>query len=492
MLVFAQKRFDKDVSHAMLGDEVSKKDMEKLLLRRDVQVAADRQLAMIAAGQQPWVPFADAFAVALKRKEAGLLQVGKYEALVASCTHLDVPGILHYVAERKSSKKTAVKTKPSAAATTQTQLKSEVIAPRQVASIEKPAPAVKKATKRARSDAGHDGQLAAAHAAGTAKKPRTKQPKAKAAAPAPQLEQSSDSDSVHTVSTDGAGTASVQGSRPAQAAPITAAGPVSSAMDEDPVPARNTTGINMTPVRSAVAAPGPPGSAASVAGSVAGAAAAGQGGAGAAKEKRSRSYRKVLSAKTAKAISQAKEQRLYIVGERDVTAHSGTFLVWCKGALSKVAIGKECSCTCPAGAKGDICKHHMFVMLRAFGRREDDVLAWQGGLLSNELAKLFAERPNPLNNGGKTAASKVATAESNAKRCLVVKGDACPVCFLPVVKGGVEPLVWCRAHCGQNVHAECMKQKSEFHASAQCRVEFGNNVTPCPYCAKAWLEAPAK
>lgn len=453
------------------------KDMQKLLLRRDVQVASDRHLAFLASGKNPWVPFADAYAVALKRKAAGLLVDSKFADFVASsaCTSLDVPGILHFVAERKPSKKAKPKTKAAKKAAPEDapafQMRPNLAAIPSVA---------RKAAKRPRDDAKPAGAAAAGAAAPAAKPSAGSKPKKarlvfpdqqllpmpSLAVALPQSSPASDGgDSVQTVSTAGK-----PPSRPAAAAASCIV------PDEDPVSQQVTAPPHTHAPGTAPAVAAPPSPRA----------------APGPKEKRSRSFRKTASAKTTKAIAQAKEQRLYVVGERYCSEAGGTFLVWCKGALSKVIIGTECSCSCPVGVKGDVCKHHMFIMLRALGRREDDVLTWQGGLLQGELRELFTERPRPRSNGGKTAASKVATADSNAKRCLVVKGDTCPVCFLPVVKGGVQPLEWCRAYCGQNVHAECMQQKADFHASAQCRVEYGTNDLPCPYCDKGWMAAPGQ
>ena len=48
-----------------------------------------------------------------------------------------------------------------------------------------------------------------------------------------------------------------------------------------------------------------------------------------------------------------------------------------------------CSCTCPDAAKGNTCKHWLFVVLRVLKLRRDDPRVWQKALLSTELADLL-------------------------------------------------------------------------------------------------------
>ena len=45
-------------------------------------------------------------------------------------------------------------------------------------------------------------------------------------------------------------------------------------------------------------------------------------------------------------------------------------------------------CTCPDHAKGNVCKHILFVMLRALRLAPDDPLVWQRALLKSEARRL--------------------------------------------------------------------------------------------------------
>jgi uncharacterized Zn finger protein len=55
-----------------------------------------------------------------------------------------------------------------------------------------------------------------------------------------------------------------------------------------------------------------------------------------------------------------------------------------------VKLEKRPSCTCPDAAKGNICKHFLFVMLRVLKLPESDPRVWQKALLSTELEELLS------------------------------------------------------------------------------------------------------
>ena len=54
-------------------------------------------------------------------------------------------------------------------------------------------------------------------------------------------------------------------------------------------------------------------------------------------------------------------------------------------AVYKVTVAKHPCCTCPDFAKGNICKHYLFVMLRVLRLRRNDPLVWQKALLKSEV-----------------------------------------------------------------------------------------------------------
>jgi SWIM zinc finger len=50
-----------------------------------------------------------------------------------------------------------------------------------------------------------------------------------------------------------------------------------------------------------------------------------------------------------------------------------------------VTVGQAPSCTCPDAAKGNLCKHILFVMLRVLKLRQNNPLVWQKALLKSEV-----------------------------------------------------------------------------------------------------------
>lgn len=55
------------------------------------------------------------------------------------------------------------------------------------------------------------------------------------------------------------------------------------------------------------------------------------------------------------------------------------------GNVYTVEIGRTPSCTCPDAAKGNICKHRFFVMLRVLKAGEGNPAVWQHALLDSEV-----------------------------------------------------------------------------------------------------------
>jgi hypothetical protein len=69
--------------------------------------------------------------------------------------------------------------------------------------------------------------------------------------------------------------------------------------------------------------------------------------------------------------------------------------------------------------------------------------------------------------------------ESHAGKRKPIDGD-CPICVFEM--SADEDLVWCKAACGQNFHAECFAQWK--------RSRVGQRVT-CVYCRTPWQEDAA-
>ena len=52
-----------------------------------------------------------------------------------------------------------------------------------------------------------------------------------------------------------------------------------------------------------------------------------------------------------------------------------------------VTVGRYLHCTCPDFAKGNVCKHQLFVMLRVLKLAQDNPVVWQRALLKSEVRR---------------------------------------------------------------------------------------------------------
>lgn len=111
------------------------------------------------------------------------------------------------------------------------------------------------------------------------------------------------------------------------------------------------------------------------------------------------------------------------------------------GNIYRVHIQKQPTCSCPHGTAGNQCKHIVWCLKSIL--RAPDAHVYQLALLSTELRDIFANAPAPADKSG-------AGPEKDKNR-KAVEGD-CPICFEEMQAGDdKEPLVWCKAACGQNI-----------------------------------------
>lgn len=208
----------------------------------------------------------------------------------------------------------------------------------------------------------------------------------------------------------------------------------------------------------------------------------------AAEEKRARPWRASASADTSARIMRALSQRLFLVNREDcsddVKGVAQKFAVLgSTGNLYDVVINRLPSCTCPDRAKGHLCKHIIFVMVRVLGVPRNSPLVYQVALLQNELLDIFTNAPE-------TAAAAVqakdavvtaykqtvkgepdpAAADQAPKNDKVCEGD-CPVCFEDLAGG--DPVDSCLT-CKNYIHKECVKMWLAVQ-------------TTCCYCRQEWV-----
>ncbi|PSN63876.1 hypothetical protein BS50DRAFT_558106 [Corynespora cassiicola Philippines] len=124
------------------------------------------------------------------------------------------------------------------------------------------------------------------------------------------------------------------------------------------------------------------------------------------------------------------------------------------------------TCDCPHAKKGNQCKHIIYVMLRVL--KAPEPTAYQLALTPTELRSLFASAP-PIPD----ATTAQAAEDTNRKP---IEGE-CPICYTEFdADDDRDAVAYCKASCGNNVHAECM--------AAWRRARSGKAT--CPYCRSEW------
>jgi hypothetical protein len=102
-------------------------------------------------------------------------------------------------------------------------------------------------------------------------------------------------------------------------------------------------------------------------------------------------------------------------------------------------------------------------------------MCYQNAFLTDEIQDIFANAPvtraSDEHDGDQPAVEEACTGTRKA-----IDGD-CPICVFEM--SGDEDLVWCKASCGQNFHAECF---------AQWRRSRGHQTLTCVYCRSPWQE----
>jgi hypothetical protein len=207
-------------------------------------------------------------------------------------------------------------------------------------------------------------------------------------------------------------------------------------------------------------------------------------------EKRAKNYRSKCPDKLQERILRAATQRLYLVRRDEVNVDPDAnnddgeckcnfVVLGSTGNVYTVTLQDVPHCTCPDFVrKQDLCKHVLFVYLKVVGLPVSNPLVYQKALLRTELREIFSilsqrrvggtvasvlandrvrESYARLENGG-TALEEGDLADNagGVKRRALDEGESdCPICFDPM-SGGADT-TFCRAMCGNNFHAECIR-----------------------------------
>ncbi|BGO99880.1 hypothetical protein RTBOTA2_004021 [Rhodotorula toruloides] len=218
----------------------------------------------------------------------------------------------------------------------------------------------------------------------------------------------------------------------------------------------------------------------------------GEPGYGEPQEKRLRLFKKSCPLATQERADRVFLQRFFCV-ERNRT---GEISEECKvlgstGNCYTVKIQHEPTCDCPDGAKGNKCKHQLFVLLKILQVPQSSNLWYQAALLTPELRAIFANaRPAPrtqleerIANVYKVATGKVKAEElgegavGGVRKRVPQEGDSCPICYEDFEPNSETGLVFCLSPsgCGNALHAECFRNWA-----------MTSKPTTCPLCREEW------
>ncbi|RDL37802.1 Uncharacterized protein BP5553_05235 [Venustampulla echinocandica] len=174
-------------------------------------------------------------------------------------------------------------------------------------------------------------------------------------------------------------------------------------------------------------------------------------------------------------LDRVKTQRMFLIDRNRSTSEDGTHeqeafdIAGSTGNVYQVTISKVPTCSCPDAAKGNQCKHIIYVLVNVLKARED--LAYQLAFLAAELVEIFTNAPfTPQSDEGTASTTDPG---SNRKP---IEGD-CPICVMEFDESDkVEDIVWCKAACGNNVHRLCFEQWAKSKPGE----------VKCVYCRTPW------
>eukprot|EP00850_Spirogloea_muscicola_P022059 SM000275S10315 [mRNA] locus=s275:6234:8436:+ [translate_table: standard] len=219
-------------------------------------------------------------------------------------------------------------------------------------------------------------------------------------------------------------------------------------------------------------------------------------------QKRAARFLASPSKATEERIVRAYAHRLYLIdrqtaacGPDSVPTSCDFHVLGSTGNVYTVTISRMPRCTCPDNARGNVCKHLLFVMLRVLKVPQDNPCIWQKALLADEVASLLLNNESSAElaglrastgvleqiqalNGASTSAVSGAAPPSAAPREL--EGD-CPICYEPLANDSgqpKEPVVSCKV-CGNNVHRDCFQHWKSSKTAA--------GVT-CIFCRAPWQD----
>lgn len=217
-------------------------------------------------------------------------------------------------------------------------------------------------------------------------------------------------------------------------------------------------------------------------------------------QKRAKRFRSTCSSSVFQRIQRALGQRMYLVSKSEIQrGEGGTASPYCDfvvlgstGNIYNVHIGTIPSCSCPDHAKGNLCKHILFTVLKVVGLDHGSNLVYQAALLDTELEQMFSTMTNRRVGGRDimananvrktyasltTGAKEPTDTDGGVQQKSLEEDNACPICFDDMASGN--QVTYCRAACGTNFHADCIRR--------WLGQSSGN--PSCPNCRSPWQQS---
>ncbi|KAI5809581.1 hypothetical protein DFH27DRAFT_476176 [Peziza echinospora] len=195
-------------------------------------------------------------------------------------------------------------------------------------------------------------------------------------------------------------------------------------------------------------------------------------------EKRLKQWRTEPPQGVVERIHRCHTQRMFVIGRDPVEGANPPEEIFqmagTTGNVYKVHIKKIPRCNCPDGIRKGTCKHILYIMVKVLKARAE--LVYQLALTSEELIEIFQNAPPPPNPNSSTGTTSSTSTKSNQKP---LDADDCPICYYEFDISAPQDIVFCRAQCGSNLHAQCFKEWAASRASS-------NEPVTCVMCRTPW------
>lgn len=165
------------------------------------------------------------------------------------------------------------------------------------------------------------------------------------------------------------------------------------------------------------------------------------------------------------------------------------------GKIFKVTISNPHTCSCSSSSTSNLCLHQVFVLLKVLKIPQNHPLSHQTSLTDSEISLVLsgscggapgghkstgAARRQFTSNGSKKQDEGVGLNEDGFVHRQELDEDCCiqcPICQDDMSKD--QALTWCRKGCGNNIHAKCMQNYSQYKIS-------NKEAAGCPLCRVDW------